>query len=301
MKRILFIWAFALLSLPLSAQFGGIDVEGMVHNPNQYIGQQQKEIGSVIESEVKAQIRQQQTKTNQSLTPAMRSQTQTTQTQTQTAQQQALQDFNTRISAEGQHRMEHYNNPDNYINRSITNRKSSLNANSANSTSRYNSQNQPNDMRTRPVHSEELTSKSLQMLHEANREYFSNEDRETTIDPNAQVPLFDAPSLGVPLWQELEEKMDMEEVYAELTPEQKSLYDKKKKEILDKQELAELQDQIADYNNFFNDSGFDGARSAVILNSSKKYEAQKEIAKAKEELQELEKWARKTVRNNRNK
>lgn len=187
MKRKLFIWAFAILSLPLSAQFGGIDVESMVHNSNQYIGQQQNEIGSIIKSDVEAQIRQRQAQTVQN------QQTQLRQQQTRTTQQQALENFNSRISAEGQQRMEYYSNPDNYIDRSITNRRPSFNTNS---TNRYNSSNQPRDLRTRPVHSEELTSKSLQMLREANGNYFSDENREVTIDHNARVQLFDAPSLG---------------------------------------------------------------------------------------------------------
>jgi hypothetical protein len=303
MKKTIIIIVCMMLPLASFAQFEGVDW-------GQY-QQEQKELKNIIESEVKAQIRQQQTKANQSQTPMMRSQTQTTQSQTQTVRQQALENFNNRISNEGQIRMGHINNPDVYIDRSITNMKPSLNANSTNSTSRYNSPNQSSDLRTRPVHSEELTSKSLQMLHEANREYFSNEDRETTINPNAIVPLFDAPSLGVPLFESSSvgekpvEEMDMETVYAELSPEQKSVYDKMKKEILDRivdrQEFVEYQDQIAYYNNLFNDSGFDGAQSAVIRNSFQKHEAKKELDKAKKELQELEEWAKEAVRNNRSK
>lgn len=195
MKKTIIVIACMMLPLASFAQFEGVEW-------GQY-QQEQKELKNIIESEVKAQIRQQQAKANQSQTPMMRSQTQTTQIQTQTVRQQALENFNNRISNEGQIRMEHINNPDVYIDRSLTNRKPSLNQTNPHNTNsqvnapnRYNSQNQPNDLRTRPVHSEELTSKSLQMLREANREYFSNEDRETTINPNAIVPLFDAPSLG---------------------------------------------------------------------------------------------------------
>lgn len=198
MKRTIIIIACMMLSLTSFAQFEGVDW-------GQY-QREQKEIKNIIESEIKTQIRQQQTKANQSQTPIMRSQTQTTQSQTQTARQQALENFNSRISAEGQQRMEYYNNPTNYIDRSITNRRPSLNANSTTSTNRYNSQDQSNDLRTRPIHSEELNSKSLQMLREANREYFSNEDREVTINPNARVQLFDAPSLGKYSMKSIENK-----------------------------------------------------------------------------------------------
>ena len=306
MKRTVIIIACMMLPLASFAQFEGVDW-------GQYQREQQ-EIKNIIESEVKAQIRQQQTKTNQSQRQMMQSQTQTIQSQTQTARQQALENFNNKISSEGQIMMERINNPDNYIDRSITNRKSSFNHFNSHSTSsqvntqnRNNSPNQLNDLRTRPIHSEELTSKSLQMLHEANREYFSNEDRETTINPNTKVPLFDAPSLDVPLFnapnlgEESVEKMNVEAVYAELSSEDRAIYDNRKKEIFNRQEIAEYLDQIANYNNLFNDSGFDGARSAVIHNSSQKYEAQKAMSKAKQDLQELEKWARESIRNKQNK
>lgn len=191
MKRTLFIWVFAILSLPLSAQFGGLDVEGFISNPNSnsYYRQQKKEIENTIRSEVEAQAR------------ANRQSSQSTQTN-QSNNNQAVQSYNNRISVEGQQRMEYYNNPDNYIDRSITNRVSSY-GNQGNS---YRPQSQPKDLRTKPVHSERLNSKSLQMLREANREYFSDEGRETAIDPNAQVPLFDAPSLGEYPMKSIEDK-----------------------------------------------------------------------------------------------
>ena len=294
MKKITIIIAWMLFSLSSYAQF---DPETQLsieyNNLNQQLKQQQNEIGSIIKSDVEAQIKQRQTQTAQS-------QTQTRQNQTQTAQQQAIESYTNKMSIEGQIRMEHINNPDVYIDRSVTNRKPSLNANSTNSTNKYNSPNQSGDLRTRPVHSDELTSKSLQMLHEANREYFSNEDREETINSNAQVPLFDAPNLGVPLWQELEEKMDMETVYSELSPGQKVAYDKMKKEILERKENAEYRLKIAKSDSSW-PTDFDTPRHEIIKNSSIKYEAEKEIQKAEEDLKELEKLAREAVQNKRKK
>lgn len=203
MKKIIIIIALTMLSL---TSFSQLEID---YN---YLNQQQKEIGSIIEADIKAQIRekmkQQQALEQQKQTQLLQNQLQSKQRQSQSTQQQVLQDFNNRISAEGQQRMDYYNNPDNYIDRSITNRRSSLNNTNSqvNSPNRYNSSNQSSDLRTRPVHSDELTSKSLQMLHDANREYFSNEDREETINPNAQVPLFDAPSLGEFSMKSIEQK-----------------------------------------------------------------------------------------------
>ncbi len=195
------ILVLALLSLPLFSQFGGIDVEGIVHNPNQYIGQQQKEIANTIMPELEAQARAQAMKDLEKQRQSQ-GQMQTVQSSSQTAQQRIIQDFNNRISNEGQQRMEYYNNPDNYIDRSITNRGSSY----GNQGGSYKPQSQARDLRTNPVHSESLNSKSLQMLREANREYFSDEGRETAIDPNAEVPLFDAPSLGEYPMKSIEDK-----------------------------------------------------------------------------------------------
>lgn len=201
MKKIAIIIAWMLFSLSSYAQLE-IDYN--------YLRQQQKEIANTIRPEIEAQARQNMPKTQQNQPQANQSQIQLgqRQTQVQVNQQQAIENFNSRISNEGEQRMEYYNNPDNYIDRSITNRKSSLNNTNSqvNSPNRYNSPNQYNDLRTRPIHSEELTSKSLQMLREANREYFSNEDREEIINPNAQVPLFDAPSLGKCSMKSIEDK-----------------------------------------------------------------------------------------------
>ena len=201
MKKIAIIIAWMLFSLSSYAQLE-IDYN--------YLRQQQKEIVNTIRPEIEAQARQNMPKTQQNQPQANQSQMQLgqRQTQVQVNQQQAIENFNSRISNEGEQRMEYYNNPDNYIDRSITNRKSSLNNTNSqvNSPNRYNFPNQSSDLRTRPVHSDELTSKSLQMLHDANREYFSNEDREETINPNAQVPLFDAPSLGEFSMKSIEQK-----------------------------------------------------------------------------------------------
>lgn len=283
MKRIMIVWAFALLSLPLFAQFGGIDVEGMVHNPNQYLGKQQKEIGNTIRSEVEAQARAKRQAS-------------------QTSNNPAVQNYNNRISAEGQQRMEYYNNPDNYIDRSVTNRGSSYNSNELRSLSP-----QTRDLRTEPIHSEALNSKSLQMLREANREQFSSGDRETAIDPSAEVPLFEAPSLGdkseaptVDQSQTPVEEMDMEAVYEELTPGQKAVYDRMKKEIFEQKEdelyKAEVWADMAK-ETVRKDEAAAGAGFAIKAEKMK----EKAISKAKDRLRELDELAREAVRNNRKK
>lgn len=198
MKKITII--IALMLFPLSS-FAQLEID---YN---YLNQQQKEIGSTIEADIKAQMRekmkQQQALEQQNQPQMFQNQTQSRQQQSQTTQQQALQNFNNRISIEGQQRMEYYNNPDNYINRSITNRRPTINNTSPqnnsfleNNTNRYNSQNQYNDLRTRPIHSEELTSKSLQMLRDANREFFSNEDRAEKANADVYVQLFEHPKIS---------------------------------------------------------------------------------------------------------
>lgn len=280
MKRITIIIACMILSL---ASFAQLEID---YN---YLNQQQKEIGSIIKAEVEAQARKQKAQTQQG-------QIQTSQGQAQTTQQQAIESYINKMSIEGQIRMEQINNPDAYIDRSITNRGSSA----LFPDDRNYQQNQTRAIRKEPIHSESLTSKSLQMLREANREYFSNEDHETTIDPNTQIPLFDAPSLGVPLWQDLEEEMDMETIYSELSPGQKATYDKMKKEILERKENAEYRLEIAKIDSFW-PTDFDTPRYEIIRNSFIKYEAEKEIQKAEEDLKELEKLAREAVRNKQKK
>lgn len=297
MRRIIVVIAFMLLSSVVFAQF----------DPNSSLGQQQNEIANTIKAEVEAQARKQQTQAQQSQTLMNRNQTQTT-------RQQVIESYNNRISNEGQQRMEYYNNPDNYINREITNRKPSLNSASTQSDplNRSNSNNH-GDLRTEPVHSEALTSKSLQMLREANREQFSSGDRKTAIDPNVKVPLFDAPSLGVPLFDapNLDEKtiapsvdqsqtpveeMAMEAVYEELTPEQKSMYDKMKKEIIERKELAEYRAEIAGIN-----AGLDKADRVFTLESFNASNFREELKAIEKELLQLDELAREAVRNNRNK
>lgn len=276
MKRLTILIACMMLS---SVGFAQFDID---YN---YMNQQQKELSKSIKADVDAQIRQKQKQTQQR-------QSQVRQCQTQTAQQQALQDFNNRISAEGQSRMEYYNNPDNYIDRSITNRSSSVIT--PNSNHRSNSQSQPRDLRTQSIHSENLNSKSLQMLREANREYFSNEDRKETINPNAQVPLFDAPSLGVPLWQDLDEEMDMEAVYSELSQKQKEAYDKKKKEIMEHIENLKFEAEIARF-----DAGIDRAveenGGATLYDNLRWYKCKEKIAQEEEKLRQLDDSARRIV------
>lgn len=173
----------------------------------QNLGQQQKEIENIIRPEIEARLKtlkaqQNQTQTNQNQTQPNQNQIQLRHNQTQTTQQQAIENYTNKMSIEGQIRMEQINNPDTYIDRGVTNRGSSA----VFPDDRNYQQNQPRDLRTEPIHSESLTSKSLQMLREANREYFSNEDREVMINPNAYVQLFDAPSLGE--YQPLEVKHD---------------------------------------------------------------------------------------------
>ena len=192
MKKITIIIALLMFSL---ASFGQFEID------YDYLRQQQKEIANSIRPELEAQIRAQVMKDLEKRRQNQ-DQMQSTQSTTQTARQQSLQDFNNRITTEGQQRMEYYNNPDNYIDRSITNRSTTYGSRDAG----YRPQSQPRDLRTRPVHSENLNSKSLQMLREANREYFSNEDGEPTIAPDSQVPLFEAPSLGEYPMKSIEDK-----------------------------------------------------------------------------------------------
>lgn len=289
MKRLPIIIAFMMLSL---LSFAQLEID---YN---YLNQQQKEIGSIIKADVEAQARQNMLKAQQNQTQLGQGQTQTR--QGQTSQQQAIQDFNNRISIEGQQRMEYYNNPDNYIDRSITNRSSSAII----PDERYNTQNQPRDIRREPIHSENLTSKSLQMLREANREYFSNEDNETAIDPNARVPLFDAPSLDAPSTTPVE-IMDMEAVYAELSPKQKETYDKKKKEIIERKEKDLLRAEVffeisKEIKSEMFGSGIPdvaGVFYAIMAENIK----EKAIAREQEELCQLHTSARETVRNKRKK
>lgn len=177
MKKVLIVLACVLFSSVAFAQLDGDFVEGVVHNPNKYLGKQQKAIGNTIRGEVEAQVRQQQA---------------------QAARQQAVQNFNNRISAEGQSRMEYYNNPNNYIDRSITNRSSSA----IFPDDRHNPQNQPKDLRSTAINSESLTSKSLQSLRETSRDQISpynngSEMLENEIDWDREVyvQLFEKPKL----------------------------------------------------------------------------------------------------------
>lgn len=179
-----------MLSSVVFAQFGGLDVEGIISNPNNYLGQQQKEIKNAIMPELEAQAKAQAMKDLEKRRQNQ-GQMQTGQNRAQVARQQSIENYNNRMSAQGQQRMEYYNNPDNYIDRSVTNRSTSAII----PDERYYEQSQSTDLRTKPVHSENLNSKSLQTLREANREYFSKEEGKYTIDPDARVPLFDAPSL----------------------------------------------------------------------------------------------------------
>ena len=186
MKKITIIIALMLLPLASFAQSNDF---------NSYYNDVYNTIASEVqrtarEAYAKDKARQAQMQQTQ------QAQTQMIQSSTQTAQQQALQDFNSRISAEGQQRMEYYNNPDTYINRSITNREPSLNTINTNSTNRNSFQNQQRDLRNKPVHSENFNSRSLQSLNEARKGDFAKENKELTIDPNATVRLFDAPKLN---------------------------------------------------------------------------------------------------------
>ena len=176
MKKIFIIIALIMLSLASYAQF---ELNGQVYNLPEY-----NEIYNDIYPEIEAQARQE-------FYNWKKSQSQTNQRQTRTTQQQAIQNYNNRISTEGQVRMEHLNNPDVYIDREITNRSTSP---IVIPDDRYNQPTQQYDLMTRPIHSEGL-SQSLQMLREANREFFLNRNSETTFNTNAQVPLFEAPTL----------------------------------------------------------------------------------------------------------
>ncbi len=92
--------------------------------------------------------------------------------------------------------------------------------------------------------------------------------------------------------------MDNEAVYAELSPEQKTTYDKLKNEILERKEDAEYQKTIANIDKL--ETEMATPLHSISSVSSRRYEADKEIKKTKEDFQELEKWAREAVRNNRN-
>lgn len=162
MKNISISILLMMFSLVAFAQFD-IDYNSL--------NRQQKALSKTIKSEIDAQIRQQQARE---------------------AKQQAVEKYNNRISVEGQNRMDNYNNPDNYIDRSITNRGTSP----ITPNDRLDPQSQSRDMRSEPVHSENLNSKSLQMLREANGTNFLNVKGEMIVDPNARVHLFETPSLG---------------------------------------------------------------------------------------------------------
>ena len=94
-------------------------------------------------------------------------------------------------------------------------------------------------------------------------------------------------------------QMDNDAVYAELSPEQKTTYDKLKKEILERKENAEFHKKIAKKNAFW-DADFDTPQNVRNRDYSQIYEADKEIKKAEEDLEKLAKGAREALRNYRN-
>ena len=166
MKRTVFISVLLLLSKCLFAQLDGVDVNGIVNNPNNYLEKERQDIENTLKSEVEAHNKKQKS---------------------QQTQQQIIDNYNNMISNDGQRRMEYNNNPQNYINRDLTNRNSAQKL--------YNKpQEQRNDMRLEPIHSDNLNSKSLQYLREANREDFSD-NHDIGMGGDAKVILFDAPTL----------------------------------------------------------------------------------------------------------
>ena len=92
--------------------------------------------------------------------------------------------------------------------------------------------------------------------------------------------------------------MDNEEVYAELSPEQKTTYDTLKNEILERKEDAEYLKTIANIDKL--ETEMATPLHSISSISSRRYEADKEIKKAEVDFKELEKWAKEAVRNNRN-
>lgn len=121
------------------------------------------------------------------------------------------------------------------------------------------------------------------------------------LNPDATVKIPDRPQseidMAIPPVEV--EKMDMDAVYAELSPEQRSTFNKLKKEILERKEKAEYQIEIAKINSFW-DADFDTPQHVRNKNWSIMYEAKKEIQKADEDLKELEEMAREGLRNLRN-
>ena len=185
MKRITFIIVL-ILFLQASTSFA------------QNLGQQQKEIENIIRPELEAQIRQNMLNAQQNQAPKNQNPMQTRQGQIQTSQQQAVESYTSKMSIEGQIRMEQFNNPDVYIDRDITNRKSSAII----PDDSYNRQNQSRDIRSEPIHSENLNSKSLQSLRETSRDQISpynngSEMLENEIDWDREVyvQLFEKPKL----------------------------------------------------------------------------------------------------------
>lgn len=92
------------------------------------------------------------------------------------------------------------------------------------------------------------------------------------------------------------EEMDMDAIYAELTPGQKSAYNKLKKEILDHKEHELFKADISNYN-----ARLDRADRVFSLEGYKAAKIREEvIPETEEKLRELEELAREAVRNNRN-
>ena len=196
MKRATLFIAFMVFSVTLSAQIQG-DFDNGFTIDRSYYNNQLRDLRSQINSELRngnapTETRQQFNNAIDQIESNMNNINYGS--GTGAVQRQQVQNYNNKISNENQQRMVQYNNPQYYTDRSITN----TGTQGISADDRYR---QPNNyysgnIRTQPIHSENLDSKSLQMLREANSDYFSNGNTDLTIDPNATVPLFDAPSLN---------------------------------------------------------------------------------------------------------
>lgn len=95
------------------------------------------------------------------------------------------------------------------------------------------------------------------------------------------------------------EDMDMEAIYAELSPEKKEIYDRLKKEIIERKEKALLKSEITA--GLSKEMGWDGAKWSSAYYGYKAESIKEDaIAKAKDELLKLDEMAKEAVRNMRN-
>lgn len=92
------------------------------------------------------------------------------------------------------------------------------------------------------------------------------------------------------------EEMDMDAIREELNPKQKAYYDEQKTILEKSKEEAEFRYKIANKN-----AGLDRGDRVFTLEGFKAADYYKEVVDKEKELQRLDKWARETVKINRNK